>query len=135
MIDDDAEDEPTDFELAQEARIDEALGATSDAVRHLIEECHEAFGHGIPTVVLGDVGRWYRQAAASSEPAEVRDAERAAQALSDLYETGEDFLQTVIATGFLEALPSPRAEGRQIVERLPTPLREELRRMENWTPG
>ncbi|MFC5136999.1 hypothetical protein ACFPK1_02040 [Actinomycetospora rhizophila] len=134
MIDDDAEDQPTEFELAQESRIDAALGATSDAVRRIVEDCHNDLGYGIPTIVLGDVGRWYRQAAASTEPDEVRDAQGAAQALSDLYETGEDFLQTVIATGFLEALPQPHEEGRQVVDLLPNALREQQRRMGNWSP-
>ena len=111
MIDDDGDDEPTEFELAQESRIDRALAASSDAVRDVIDDCHEAFGHGITTVVLGQVGQWYWKAAASTDPSEARDAQRAAQVLADLYETGDEFVQTVIATGFLEALPLPSREG------------------------
>jgi hypothetical protein len=135
MTDDDPEDEPTEFELAQEARIDKQLAASSDAVRRVIEDCHDALGYGIPTIVLGDVGRWYWRVAASANRDDVRDAQGAAQALAELYETGDDFLQTVIATGFLEALPQPHEGDREVVELLPPTLREELRRMESWTPG
>lgn len=135
MIDDDPEDEPTEFELAQEARIDAALAATSDSVRRIIEDCHEALGFGIPTIVLGDVGRWYVQAATSTDIGVARNAQRAAQALSDLWMTGEAFLQTVIATGFIEALPFAHEAGREVVDLLPQPLRAERVRMENWSPG
>lgn len=130
---DDEDDEPTEAELAEEARIDGPLAASSDAVRAVIEEYHEAFGYGIPTVILGQVGRWYWETARSTDPDTVREAQRAVQVLSDLYEDGDDSLQTIIATGFLEALPHPQEEGREVVELLPGPLREELRRMENWT--
>lgn len=130
MTENHPDDEPTESELAEEARIDELLAASSDAVRQVIDNCHEAFGHGIPTVVLGQVGQWYWRAAASETPDEVRDAQRVAQVLSDLYESGDESIQTVIATGFLEALPHPHEEGRHVVELLPRPLLEQQRRME-----
>lgn len=131
MIEDDPEDEPTEKELAVEAAIDQALIASSDAARRVIEECHDAFGYGIPTVVLGQVGQWFWQAARVPASDEGRDALRAAQVLSELYVAGDDFTQTAIVTGFLEALPFPHEEGRDVVEFLPGPLREQRRRMED----
>jgi hypothetical protein len=52
-----------------------------------------------------------------------------------LYSRGNDGLETVIATGFLEAMPHPHEPEREVVEQLPHALREELRRMENWKPS
>lgn len=135
MTDDDDDDEPTEFELAEEARIDRALASSSDAVRDVIDDCHEAFGHGIPTVVLGQVGQWYWKTAASIDPSAARDAQRAAQVLAELFETGDEFVQTAIATGFLEALPFPHEKDRRVVDLLPIPLRDERLRMESWAPG
>jgi hypothetical protein len=113
------EDEPTEVELAEEARIDGLLAAASDAVRAVIEEYHEAFGYGIPTVILGQVGRWYSETAGSPDLDVARDAQRAAQVLSDLYEGGDDSTQTIIATGFLEALPYAHEQRREVVDLLP----------------
>ena len=132
MTDDDG---PTEAELAEEARIDSALAASSNAVGRVIADCHEAFGYGIPTVVLGQVGQWYWEAAASADTSVAGDANRAAQVLADLYEGGDDLMQTIIATGFLEALPYPHETGREVIDLLPIPLREERLRMENWTPN
>lgn len=133
MTADDVEDEPTEAELAEEARIDRALVATSDAVKEVIDEYHDAFGFGIPTVILGQVGRWYWETALSADGRD--DALRAAQVLADLYEDGDESMQTIIATGFLEALPYPHEERREVVDLLPPTLREERIRMENWKPG
>jgi hypothetical protein len=132
VIEDDEQDEPTETELAVEARIDDAVAGTSAAARAVIDDVHEGFGYGIPTVVLGQVGRWFWETAQSKEGQQ--DAVQAAQALCELYVDGDDFVRTVIATGFLEALPYASEEGRDVIELLPDPLRNELRHMEHWNP-
>jgi hypothetical protein len=124
------DDEPTEFELAQEARIEERLAASSEAVRRVIDDCHGAFGYGIPTVVLSQLGQWYWRTALSPDLNVAGAAQRLAQVLSEIYENGDGFVQTAIATGFLEALPYPHEPDREVVDLLPVALREERQRME-----
>jgi hypothetical protein len=127
--------EPVDDEHADPAGpiLADALSKSSASAAEMVREHVEFNDEVLSTVLLGGFGRWYwksLQEGRSDGP----DALRAAQVLADLFADGDDEMETVIATGFLEALPHPSEEGRDVVERLPPALREELRRMENWTP-
>jgi hypothetical protein len=98
-------------------------------VQHHLEDNGEI----LSTVLLGDLGRWYRR---SLEAADDRpEALRTALALSGLFVRGDEDMRTVIATGFLEALPQVSEDGRHVVEQLPPALRDELHRMETWRPS
>jgi hypothetical protein len=123
-IDDDAPD-PHGPPLA------EALAASSARAADIVREHIEYYDEVLPTVLLGDVARWYWKELAQRS-SEAPAARSAAAVLGEMY-TGEP-METIIATGFLEGLPRPDEDGRDVVEELPGNLREELRRMEAWRP-
>jgi hypothetical protein len=63
-----------------------------------------------------------------------RDALLVVDAISGLYVFGDERMQTLVATGSLEALPFAHEAERRVVRHLPWPLRRELHQMENWKP-
>lgn len=134
-MDDYDEDEPTEVELAESARIEEAISRTSPAARRFVEDFVEDYGEALPTLLLGLLGRWYTEQLRLPEGDATHDALLAVDAISDLYAFGDERMQTIVATGFLEALPFRRSRDRHVVRHLPWPLRRELHAMETWTPG
>jgi hypothetical protein len=129
-------DDLPEVDQVEASHVARVIAETSPPAAAIVREhTEDNFGEVLPTVLLADIARWWKQAFGAGDAQALVEADRAVDAIDELYETGDDSLQTIVATGFLEALPSPRAEGREIVERLPPPLREELRQMENWTPG
>lgn len=111
------------------------LRTSSPTAARLVQEHQEYFEEILSTVLLADIGRWYWSAVQQRDSEDAAEALRATRALAGLYAEGDDEIQTAIATGFLEALPHPDEDGRAVVERLPTVLREQLRRMEDWRPS
>lgn len=128
---DEDDDPPVDRESA--AMLAQAIARTSKRAAEIVRDHAAYFDEVLPTVLLADVGRWYRSA--TSQASAGSDADRAVHAISDLYETGNESMHAIVATGFLESLPQPGEEGREVVEHLPPRLREELRVMESWRPG
>jgi hypothetical protein len=111
-------------------KVAEAVAATSAAAAQMVREHEAENGEILPTLLLDDVGRWFTTSGAADE-----DALRAADAVTKLYEHGDDDIQTIVVTGFLEAMPHVGEADRDVVERLSPPLRAELRRMESWKPS
>lgn len=127
------EDGPQIDEASARA-VSEALRASSRRADEMVREHAEDYEEVLSTILLDVVGVWFRTAVHAGTP-DAADALRAAGALADLFSRGGDDLETVITTGFLEAMPHPREADRGVVEQLPIVLREELRRMENWKPS
>jgi hypothetical protein len=127
--------EPLDDEPADLAGplLAEALSASSARAAQMVREHVDVNDEVLSTILLGSFGRWYWTSLQQGR-SDARDAARAAQVLADLFADGDDDMQTAIATGFLEVLPHPDEQGREVVEQLPPILREELHRMENWKP-
>jgi hypothetical protein len=111
-------------------KVAEAVAATSAAAAQMVREHEAENGEILPTLLLDDVGRWFTTSGAADE-----DALRAADAVTKLYEHGDDDIQTIVVTGFLEAMPHVGEADRDVVEHLSPPLRAELRRMESWKPS
>ncbi|HEY2220964.1 DUF7674 family protein [Actinomycetospora sp.] len=126
----DTDDEPPD--LAGPILAD-ALGKSSARAAEMVREHVEFNDEVLSTVLLGGFGRWYWSSLQEGR-SDAPDALRAAQVLGELFADGDDEMETVIATGFLEALPHPSEDGREVVEQLPSSLRGWLRHMENWKP-
>lgn len=114
------------------APVAEALRASSAGAARLVDD-HVEHNEGevLSTILLADVARWF-VSAISEETAEADDARASVGALDVLFEQGDDEVQTVVVTGFVEALPFAHEEGRQVVEELPPALREQLRRWDSW---
>lgn len=117
-------------EQAQNQQLAARMADVSVTVAATWGEHVETFEETLATVLLGEVGDWYTDSVA--EDADNR-AERDAVAgvLTDAFQRGSDYLQNVIATGFLEALPGTESPTRWVVEQLPGPLRQELSAMEH----
>lgn len=129
MIDDD-DDAPAD---SCGPVLAETLTNTSPLVGEIVRRHIEDNDEVLSTILLGEIGRWYT-AAIRHEDGKQNDAEQVAQAIARLFIDGDDEMETVIATGFLEALPQRGDPDRQVVDRLPRPLLDELLRMESWVP-
>jgi hypothetical protein len=127
----DIDDEPPDETGPPLA---EALRSSSREAAETVDRHVEGYDEVLSTVLLGDIARWYWRAVHEGTP-DAPAALRAATVLSDLFVSGGEEMETAIATGFLEGLPHPDEEGREVVEQLPPPLREWLRHMENWKPS
>ncbi|WP_018335583.1 hypothetical protein [Actinomycetospora chiangmaiensis] len=125
------DDPPIDSAVARQ--VADALSATSTTARTIVDDHIEQFDEVLSTVLLDEVGEWYRTSVHHGAEG-AADAARAVGALADLFTAGGDSMRTVIATGFLEALPRREDPEREVVDQLPEPLRDELRRMENWQP-
>ncbi|HEY2220963.1 DUF7674 family protein [Actinomycetospora sp.] len=126
------EDVPSIDKVSARAVAD-ALSASSRRAEEMVREHVEDYDEVLSTVLLDLVGEWFRTAVHAGTP-DAKDALSAAAALADLYSRGDDGVETVIATGFLEAMPHPSEPGREVIDRLPALLREQLRRMEEWRP-
>ena len=128
--------EPVDDEPADLAGpiLADALSRSSARAAEMVREHIDFNDEVLSTVLLGTFGRWY-QTSLQDDRSDAPDASRAAHVLADLFAGGDDEMETVIATGFLEAMPHPHEAEREVVEQLPPVLREELRRMENWKPS
>lgn len=126
---DDNDDVPIDAENGR--RVAAAVAGTSPAAAESVREHEETHGEVLPTLLLDAMARWLVTSHGSDSDG---DAWRVADAVEDLYRTGDDDLETIVVTGFLEAIPRPDDEGREVVERLPPALRDALRRMETADP-
>ena len=124
------EEVPVDRESA--AAVAAALRGASPLAARMVDEHEQYFDEVLSTILLAEVARWYRDALTSDSP---DDAVGTVAALAELYVRGDDGVETVIVTGFLEALPHDGEADRWVVEQLPTVLREELRKMEEWRPS
>jgi hypothetical protein len=129
----DDEDPPVDEALAR--ALADGLSASSARAADLVREHIADYGEVLPHILAADVARWFCRAGLHPALDESADADAAVAVLSSLFSSGDDDLQDVVSTGFLEVLPHPGEAGREVVERLPSPLRDELRRMEEWSPG
>ncbi|GLZ45873.1 hypothetical protein Acsp06_20580 [Actinomycetospora sp. NBRC 106375] len=111
-------------------RVAEAIAATSSVAGELVRDHEAEHGEILPTLLLDEIGQWFVDTLG-------RDANacRAVDAVSELYETGDDDIQTIVVTGFLEAMPHVGHTGREVVDQLSGALRAELRGMENRTPN
>jgi hypothetical protein len=128
----DHEDGPP-IDEASGRTVADALSASSRRAAEMVREHVEDYHEVLSTVLLDLVGEWLRTAVHDQTP-DADDAVSAADALADLYSRGDEGLENVIATGFLEAMPRPHEAGREVVDQLPPILREQLRSMENWRP-
>lgn len=118
------------FDHASAAEVADALRESSPAAADVVRDHVEYFDEVLPTVLLAEIGRWYRSTVSTKDTDDGRAAALAVQAASDLFEAGNQSMRDIVATGLLESLPQPHEEDREVVDRLPTALREELRRME-----
>jgi hypothetical protein len=125
------DDPPIDSAVARQ--VADTLSATSTTARTIVDEHIQQFDEVLSTVLLDEVGEWYRTSVHDGAEG-AADAARAVSALADLFAAGGDSMRTAIATGLLEAMPGPNEEDRAVVEELPPPLRNELRAMEEWRP-
>lgn len=126
------EDDDLPFDNESAAKIAEALRHTSPKATEIVEDHVGYYDEVLPTLLLAEIGRWYWSTASTPDTSDGHDASEAVQAISDLFEGGDESMRDIVATGLLESLPQPQEQGREVVERLPLPLREELRRMEDW---
>ncbi|GAA4783820.1 hypothetical protein GCM10023200_16670 [Actinomycetospora chlora] len=107
-------------------RVADAVAATSSTAAQMVRQHEAEHGEVLPTILLDEVGGWF----VASHGADT-DAIRAVDAVNELHQHGDDDIQTIVITGFLEAMPHVGHADRGVVELLPTPLRAELRRMED----
>ncbi len=127
----DLDDEPPD---ATGPPLADALRSSSTEAAEIVDRHIECNDEVLSTVLLGDIARWYWRAV-HRRTSDATAALRAAKVLGDLFAAGDEEMETVIATGFLEGLPHPDEEGREVVEQLPPSLRDWLRHMEDWKPS
>lgn len=107
----------------------EALLGAAPAMAELVGEHAEQFSEVLPTVLLADVARWY------VTEADRTAADRVAVAVGRLFGRDDDTVRAVVATGFLAQLPDRDEPGREVVRRLPRPLRRELDVLEHPGPN
>lgn len=124
-------DPPIDSAVARQ--VADVLSATSTTARTIVDDHIEQFDEVLSTVLLDEVGEWYRTSVHHGAE-DAADAIRAVNALARLLAEGGDSMRTVIVTGLLEAMPRAGDEDRAVVEELPSLLRDELRFMEEWRP-
>lgn len=122
---------PVDVDSAR--RVARALRVSSSAAGRLVDEHEAEHGEVLPTLLLDLIATWFRTAV-SAPTDDAHAALAATTTLADLWLAGGEGMETVIATGFLEALPHEDEADRWVVDRLPPLLREELRKMEDWRP-
>jgi hypothetical protein len=103
------------------------------AVADLLREHEEDFDEILPTIFLNRVADWYVEAWQEREtaPHVFEQAQRFAARLAARYPEASPAEENIIAVGFLEALPNPGAPGRDCVEDLPAPLRDERKKMDS----
>lgn len=94
-----------------------------------MREHAEQLGEVLPTVLLADVARWY------VTEADRPTAGRVAAAVGRLFGRGDDTMRAVVASGFLEQLPRRDEPCREVMRRLPRPLRRELDALEHPGPA
>jgi hypothetical protein len=128
------EDDGLPFDHESANKIAAALRETSSKAAEIVREHADYYDEVLPTLLLAEIGRWLWSTVSTPSTDDGQDVQNAIQAISRLFESGSRSMRDIIATGLLESLPQPHEPGREVVERLPAPLREELRRMESGTP-
>ena len=109
------------------------IAQTSDAAALLVRENEQAYGEIIWAALLAQVADWHVDAQRHGTAEASAASDRAVAALEKSFVDGDETTRTIIATGFLEMLPTA-GDGRDVVQRLPVALREELARIEAWKP-
>jgi hypothetical protein len=122
------DDVPIDGENGR--RVAEVVAATSSTAAKLVKDHVAEHEEVLPTLLLDVVGQWFVDTEGRDD-----DASRAVEAVGQLLEHGDHDIRTIVVTGLLEALPHPGESGHEVIERLPTSLREELRKLEDWRPS
>jgi hypothetical protein len=121
---------PTDdpeIDPAEARRLGEVLAALAPELDAMLREhLEDNYGEVLGTLYLGEVAKWFT----SGEAENVERRRNVAAALAREYETGNEYIQTVIVTGFLENLPFPGEAGRGVVDILPPPLLDALAQLE-----
>jgi hypothetical protein len=126
------DEDPTTGE-PQGEEIARRIAQTSDAAALLVRENEQAYGEVIWSALLAQVADWHVDVQQHGTAEASAASDRAVAALEKSFVDGDETTRTIIATGFLEMLPMGGG-GRDVVERLPAALREELARMEAWKP-
>lgn len=112
------------------------LADISPSVASLLQEHLEDNDEVLPTLFLGEVEKWFERAyrRRESAPETFIEAKAVGRALGDAFSKGDDTTRNFIAVGFVEMLPNQVQEERACIEELPDSLRNELQRMESWSP-
>lgn len=94
------------------------------------EEYHDEI---LGTLFLNDVGDWYTEAwlARDTDPASFGEVQQLVTRIAERYPEANDTEQTMIVTGFLEALPNAGEQGRGVIAELPNLLQQERERMDS----
>lgn len=129
------EEDLPEVDQVEATKVARAVAASSPTAAAIVREHVNDNDEVLPTVLLADVARWFRRQAHDSSDDVRRDLDRGLQAIAHLYDVGDESMQTIVATGFLEAMPHPDEAGREVVDLLPPSLREELRAMEGADPA
>ncbi|GAA4910924.1 hypothetical protein EV188_10326 [Actinomycetospora succinea] len=108
-----------------------ALVDAGPPTAELVREHAEQFDEVLPTVLLGDLARWYVAASVGPVAGSRAVADRVVVALAEEFRRGDDVMRAVVATGFLDALPGPGEMGHEVVARLPRRLGRELAAMQD----
>lgn len=90
----------------------------------------------LPTLFLGEVGKWFEKAYQKriSAPGDFAETIAVVQILEDAFSRGDDAMKNLIAVGFVEMLLNLAREDRDCIDELPDSLRSELERMGSWCP-
>jgi hypothetical protein len=126
---------PQDFEdaLAAGDRLARELCQGLPKATNLLREHEEDHDEILATLFLNDVGDWYTEAwlARDTDPASFHEVQQLVARIAERYTEANDTEQTMIVTGFVEALPNAGEHGRGVIAELPNVLRQERERMDS----
>lgn len=118
----------SEIDPVEARRLGEVLAALAPELDAMLREhLEDNYGEVLGTLYLAEVAKWFTRGGVEN----VGRRKNVAVALAREYETGNDYVQTVIVTGFLESLPFPGAAGREVVDLLPPPLLDALAQLES----
>lgn len=99
----------------------------------LLREHEEDHDEILATLFLNDVGDWYTEAwlARDTDPGSFHEVQQLVARIAERYPEANDTEQTMIVTGFVEALPNAGEHGRGVITELPKVLQQERERMDS----
>ena len=129
---------PQEFEeaLAVGDRLARQLCHGLPKATDLLREHEDDHGEILATLFLNDVGDWYTEAwlARDTDPGSFHEVQQLVARIAERYPEANDTEQTMIVTGFVEALPNAGEHGRGVIAELPNVLRQERERMDSpWS--
>lgn len=129
------DDNDEDFEetLAIGDRLARELCEGLTRATDLLREHEDDHDEILATLFLNQVGDWFTEAwlTRDTHPDNFGEVQQLVARMANRYPDANDTEQTMIVTGFVEALPNPTEKGRGVVAELPSPLQEERERMDS----